>query len=131
MNRKKSTMALVACIVLFVGALAFTLLFEGVSSGGNQGSAPIELSEILPSNRTYPAPNGEFLDYIELHNTTDSPIDISGYMIGDNPVADIQGGKDAGFVTIAVHACKQADNLVLHRVGVLELVHEDIAEPPA
>lgn len=85
MNRKKSTMALAACIVLFVGALLLALLFNGASSGGTQGTSPIELSEILPSNRTYPAPNGEFLDYIELRNTTDSPIDISGYMIGDQP----------------------------------------------
>ena len=85
MNRKKSMMALVACIVLFAGAFLISLLFGAAAGSGSDGSSSIQLSEILASNRTYPAPNGEFLDYIELHNTTDSPIDISGYMIGDQP----------------------------------------------
>lgn len=30
-------------------------------------------------------------------------------MIGDNPVADIKGGNQAGFKTIAVHECKESD----------------------
>ncbi len=30
------------------------------------------------------------------------------YMIGDNPIADISGGKEAGFITIAVHECKNS-----------------------
>ena len=85
MNRKKSIMALVACIVLFAGAVAFTLAFNGGTGTDSESSSPIILSEILASNRTYPAPNGQFLDYIEIHNTTGSPIDISGYMLGDQP----------------------------------------------
>ena len=85
MNRKKSFMALLACIVLFIGAVAFALMFNG-TAGGNQGNtSPIVLSEVLASNRTYPAPNGKFLDYIEVHNTADYPVDISGYMLGDQP----------------------------------------------
>ena len=31
------------------------------------------------------------------------------YVIGDNPIADIQGGKAAGFPTIAVHLCQSSD----------------------
>lgn len=84
MNRKKSFLAFVACIVLFIGALALTLIFDdGV--GGTESTSPIVISEVLPSNRTYPAPNGQFLDFIEVHNTTGSPVDISGYMLGDQP----------------------------------------------
>ena len=71
-------MALVACIVLFAGAFLISLLFGAAAGSGTEGSSSIQLSEILASNRTYPAPNGEFLDYNELHNTTDSPIDITG-----------------------------------------------------
>lgn len=86
MNRKKLIPALLVCIVLFAGAVAFSLVFSpGNAADPESSSNPIVISEILPSNRTYPAPNGQFLDYIEVTNTTDSPIDISGYMLGDQP----------------------------------------------
>jgi len=84
-QKKKNITALIVCIVLFIGAVAFTLVFDGALSGTPDSGSPVVLSEILPSNRTYPAPNGKFLDFIEIHNTTDSPIDISGYMLGDQP----------------------------------------------
>lgn len=83
MKRKKIP-ALAACIVLFAAALLLALVFSGTGTGDDHAN-PIELSEILASNRTYPAPNGQFLDYIEVRNTTGSPIDISGYTIGDQP----------------------------------------------
>ena len=57
-------------------------MFSPDSLDGESGS-PIVFSEILASNRTYPAPNGQFLDFVEVHNTSSSPIDISGYMLGD------------------------------------------------
>ena len=83
MNRKKTLLALIACIVLFAGAVLFSLVFNGNTGNTAGNSSPVVLSEILASNRTYPAPSGKFLDYIEIHNTTDSPVDISGYMLGD------------------------------------------------
>ena len=85
MNRKKALLALLACIVLFAGAVVFALAFSGQESGDGLNSQPIVLSEILAGNRTYIAPNGQYLDYVEVYNTTDSPIDISGYMISDRP----------------------------------------------
>ncbi len=85
MNRKKSILALLACIVLFAAALVLAILFQGPSDENFHSGSPIVISEVLASNRTYPAPNGEFLDYIELRNVSDSPVDISGYMLGDQP----------------------------------------------
>ena len=85
MNRKKALLALLACIVLFAGAVAFSLIFSGQDNGDGLGSQPIVLSEILAGNRTYIAPNGQYLDYVEVRNITDSPVDISGYMISDRP----------------------------------------------
>lgn len=49
-----------------------------------EGTAHVVISEILASNRTYPAPNGEYLDYIEVHNLADVATDISGYMLSDS-----------------------------------------------
>lgn len=55
----------------------------------------------VSSHIGYEKPRKEFFDYAkQLSNHPEI-----GYVIGDNPLADIQGGKDAGFVTIAVHQC--------------------------
>ena len=85
MNRKKALLALLACIVLFAGAIAFTVIFDGQVGGNDFSSQPVVLSEILAGNRTYISPSGQYLDYVEIRNNTDSPVDISGYMISDRP----------------------------------------------
>ncbi len=55
----------------------------------------------VSSNIGYEKPRSEFYDYAKsIANYPDS-----GYVIGDNPIADIQGGKEAGYKTIAVHEC--------------------------
>lgn len=59
---------------------------------------------IVSSHIGYEKPRKEFFDYAkELAGNPET-----GYVIGDNPKADIQGGKDAGFTTIAVHECKES-----------------------
>ena len=80
MVNKKAQSAFGFCILLFALALLLSLLF---AAPGEEGT--IHISEIVANNRTSPAPNGEFLDYIELHNTGSSPVDISGYMLSDKP----------------------------------------------
>lgn len=72
--------AFIACIVLF----ALVLLLSFAFSRQEEGSAHVVISEILASNRTYPAPNGEYLDYIEVRNLSKAPTDISGYMLSDS-----------------------------------------------
>ena len=84
-NRKKALLALLACIVLFAGAVMFSLAFSVQDGEDAFGAQPIVLSEILAGNRTYIAPNGMHLDYVEIQNHSDSPVDISGYMISDRP----------------------------------------------
>ena len=85
MNRKKALLALLACIVLFAGAVGFALIFNGQGSENAISSQPVIISEVLAGNRTYIAPNGQYLDYVEIRNTTSSPVDISGFMISDRP----------------------------------------------
>lgn len=59
---------------------------------------------VVSAHIGYEKPRKEFFDYARgiSHNPH------TGYVIGDNPVADILGGKEAGFVTIAVHECKHS-----------------------
>ena len=82
MGRKRMGGALIVCVILFVASTALALLFTGAGTADAVGH--IVLSEIVPSNRTYPAPNGEYLDFIEVHNASDTPVDISGYMLSDD-----------------------------------------------
>ena len=84
MKRTKTILALLACIVLFAGAVLFSLYFSREDESSAQNTNPIILSEILASNLTYPAPNSQYLDFVEVRNTSDSPIDISGYMLSDD-----------------------------------------------
>ena len=85
MNRKKVWLAFLACIVMFAAAVWVSVTFsgDGTENSGGTGNSPVVLSEILASNRTYPAPNGQYLDFIEVRNVSDSPVDISGYMLSD------------------------------------------------
>ena len=83
MVNQKAKRALRAVAVLFalvlVAALVLSLvLSSGSAMPGAKGS--VVLSEVMASNRAYAAPNGQYLDYIELRNLTDSPVDISAVL---------------------------------------------------
>lgn len=80
MNEKKLKQAFLAGVVLFALIMVLSLCF----SAQEEGSAHVVISEILASNRTYPAPNGEYLDYIEVRNLSGAATDISGYMLADS-----------------------------------------------
>ena len=75
--------AFLTCTILFCVLLGVIALF-GRSDTPDSSTPRIVISEVLASNRTCPAPNGEYLDFIEIHNTTSSPVDISGYMLSDD-----------------------------------------------
>ena len=85
MPKTKKFMALLLCLTLFVTALmlSFFLSRDDVGDFHGDGTGHIVLSEILPSNRTYPNGAGQYLDYIEVRNLTATPTDISGYMLSD------------------------------------------------
>ncbi|MGC8991680.1 MAG: lamin tail domain-containing protein, partial [Verrucomicrobiia bacterium] len=49
-------------------------------------STPVIINEIMADNQTaFADPQGEFDDWIELHNLTDHEIDISGRYLSDEP----------------------------------------------
>lgn len=85
MQQKKQKIGLLVSLGLFALALLLASLFAGTGADG-KGSTII-ISEVMASNRTYPAPNGKFLDYIEVRNVSGTAMDISGYMLTDAPDA--------------------------------------------
>ena len=84
MQNQRTVRALAACLLLFAVAVAVALLAtpEDTAFQGTKGH--VVINEILPGNRTYPGPGGEYLDFIEIRNLSDSPTDVSGYMLSDD-----------------------------------------------
>ncbi len=62
-------------------------------------------SFIVSSHIGYEKPRKEFFEHAK--NVAESPEVV--YVVGDNLNADIQGGKNMGFTTVAVHRCTESD----------------------
>ena len=84
MNRRQLIRGFAVCAALFLAVLAFVLLFPQTGPDTEDGQAMV-LSEILASNRTCPAPNGQYLDFVEVENRSGTVLDLSGYMLSDSP----------------------------------------------
>lgn len=89
MEQKKLRTALVVCLVLFALGCVFSIWFSGDDTveWDHSNVSTVVISEIMSANRTYPGPNGEFLDFVEVHNLSATPVDISGYMLADDLVS--------------------------------------------
>ena len=86
MQQKKLRIAALICLALFIAVCLLSSLFSKNDSSewDNAEGCQVVISEILPSNRTYPGPEGQHLDFIEVHNLSASSVDISGYMLSDD-----------------------------------------------
>jgi len=69
------------------------------------GIEPYLTDYAVSSHVGYDKPRAEFYNYAK--QLCGNP-DVL-YMIGDNPTADILGGKNAGLITVAVHLCKNSE----------------------
>ena len=86
MDKKKQQIALIICVGLFAVCSLLSLLFskKGTTEWADASGSSVVISEILPSNRTYPTQDGQHLDFIELHNLSSNAVDISGFMLSDD-----------------------------------------------
>lgn len=66
-----------AAVLILAGAL----LLGG--RAGKQQAFPVYVSEILASNSSFPNETGRCCDYIELYNSADYPVELSGFQLGD------------------------------------------------
>ena len=69
-------LAAVILILVCVGIYIFT------GMEGNQ-VFPVYINEVLASNSSYPNDDGRCCDYIELYNSADYAVDLSGFQLGD------------------------------------------------
>lgn len=86
MEQKKLKIAVVVCAVLFLLGCFVSSAFsqDTTQQWEHSEGGSIVLSEILASNQTCPGPDGQLLDFIEIHNLSASSVDISGYMLADD-----------------------------------------------
>ncbi len=77
-SRKRRTLWCIAAAVFLIicGFLAF---FSSLEDGRTY---PVRINEILASNTRYPNSRGHCCDYIELYNTADYPVDLTGFQLG-------------------------------------------------
>ena len=67
-----------AAILLGLCALIAMLILPG-----NGRTFPVYINEVLASNTRYPNDDGRCCDYVELYNSADYAVDLSGYELGD------------------------------------------------
>ena len=85
---KKKTKAAVLAATLAAFALvlgAALLLSRGAGSDRVQsGEHPLRISEYMSANTAYPNADGRVCDWIEIHNVSDKPFNVSGYRLSDD-----------------------------------------------
>lgn len=70
---------------------------EGFLRAWSREDSALQLNELMASNtRTLVDKDGEYVDWIELHNTGDETIDLSQYALSDDPNNPIQWRFPAG-----------------------------------
>ena len=75
------TLVLILAVVLCVGSTNYnTPVKDGVTNDGTILYGGIVFNELMLSNDgAYPDAKGQFYDYCELYNTTDTTVDLEGF----------------------------------------------------
>lgn len=76
---KRKILILLAAVAILVILCVVAL----VVSPGNGRIFPVYINEVLASNTRYPNEDGRCCDYVELYNSADYAVDISGFELGD------------------------------------------------
>ena len=85
-DRIKSILALLACVVLFVGAFGLYLLYgeETPQNDGQPVTGGVVITEIMSNNGIFPDGSGRPLDYVEICNLSGEAVDISNFKLSDD-----------------------------------------------
>lgn len=88
-RRRAAARRLLVIVLLAVCAVALILyLRNGGLSPAEDSAAQIEINEVMTSNKgAVPDETGDFPDWVEFYNNTDSALDISGYGLTDELIS--------------------------------------------
>jgi hypothetical protein len=82
-NRKNTGKKLITAIQFII--LALIVIFGTGCEKKNTPESSVVINEVMPVNTSYIADqNGEYDDWIELHNNSSLSLDISGYYLSDS-----------------------------------------------
>lgn len=70
------------CSAVAVCLIACALLL-GLSGENGGFDFPVYINEVLASNTSHPNADGRCCDYIEIYNSADYPVDLTGFQLGD------------------------------------------------
>ena len=82
---RKTVLLTTAVSIVLVAAVILIGTLLGKPPGDSPQQAAVSITEVMSRNESYPDPQGQLLDYIELYNPASSPVDISGYKLSDKP----------------------------------------------
>jgi len=89
--RAKRLVLLIFAALLCAGGLFFVLHMQDDESAANAPAAlseRIHINEVMSSNKgAVPDANGNYPDWVELYNPTDTAVDISGYGLSDDKLS--------------------------------------------
>ena len=83
MKRKWIILTAIVSLLLFACAVWLALAMSEDPSAGETGEGGVMITEVMSGNTLYPITQGRYTDFIELHNPTDHPVDISNYKLSD------------------------------------------------
>lgn len=84
-NNKKNTLLILILSIVLLIVFVFLVLQISSARSGNQSTSkfPVQIQEYMSSNSLYPNEQGVCADWIELYNSSDSEINISGFKLTD------------------------------------------------
>lgn len=90
-RRRRASGARKSLVVVLVAVAAVALILYLTKGGGkveNENLGQIEINEVMSSNKgSVPDETGDFPDWIEIYNNTDSALDISGFGLTDELIS--------------------------------------------
>ena len=79
-KRKPGPFLWLASAVLLAAAC---IALQIVTAANNGRRFPVYITEVMAGNTSYPNSDGRCCDYIELYNSADYPVDLTGFNLGD------------------------------------------------
>ncbi len=85
--------------------LFLLLLLVGCGSDGDKAAGVVFINEVMPSNTAAcPDPFGEYDDWVELYNSSNDDIDLTGYKLSDDPT--LPGKATLDEIVVPAHGYK-------------------------
>lgn len=99
MNLKRIPLLLFVVLLCAAGLFAVFHLTESAPNSTGVSSGTVRINEIMISNKgAVPDENGKFPDWVELYNSSDTAVDISGYGLTDDMLVAAKWAFPSGTV---------------------------------